>query len=56
MTSQRKDIHVALPLATVFAFQKDRTDRTLLHLQRFLELAPDAPEAARVEALLSRLR
>ena len=36
--------------------QGGATDRALLHLQRFLDLAPDAPEAPRVRALLSQLR
>lgn len=31
-------------------------DLTILHLDRFLDLAPDAPEAGQVRDLLSRLR
>jgi tetratricopeptide (TPR) repeat protein len=38
------------------ALQQTAKDRALLHLHRFLELAPDAPEAPRVRALLSQLR
>jgi len=33
-----------------------RPDLTILHLDRFLDLAPDAPEAGQVRDLLSRLR
>jgi regulator of sirC expression with transglutaminase-like and TPR domain len=36
--------------------KQDKTDRAILHLERFLDLAPDAPEAPQVRALLSRLR
>jgi tetratricopeptide (TPR) repeat protein len=33
-----------------------RPDKTVSHFQRFLALAPDAPEAARVESLLRSIR
>ena len=33
-----------------------RPDKTVEHFQRFLSLAPDAPEAARVESLLRSIR
>jgi len=36
--------------------KKGREDRALLHLERFLDLAPKAPEAPQVRELLSRLR
>src|SRR5262245_44400493 len=36
--------------------QSGALDRAVLHLTRFLDLAPDAPEAPRVRALLSQLR
>ena len=36
--------------------KKGREDRALLHLQRFLDLAPKAPEAPQVREVLSRLR
>ena len=36
--------------------QQDKVDLSILHLERFLQLAPDAPEAPQVNALLRRLR
>jgi len=36
--------------------QTKRIDLAVLHLHRFLELAPNAPEAPQVNALLSQLR
>ncbi len=36
-------------------YQKGRKDLMITHFQRFLYLAPEAPEAAQVKALLSRI-
>jgi Flp pilus assembly protein TadD len=35
--------------------QTDRKDLSIAHLRRFLELAPDAPEAPAVRSFLSKM-